>query len=332
MKPLISIIVPIYNVEKYIGKCIQSVFDQTYENIEYIFVNDCSPDKSVQIIELELKNYPNRVKNVHIIHHSENKGIAATRNTGLKHASGLYILQVDGDDYIEKDTVYSLVEVALAEKADIVTFDYFLEWKEKNKIVSHYYSDNKNEYLKFILEGRSEPAIWNKFIKKELFLEVGASFHDGVNYGEDYMVVPRLIYGAKKIIKIDKPFYHYIRWNVNSYSSNIKDKNIKDLVFVLNEHLKYFVDFKGEKGLYPSIEKGLELKIIELLRDVSSISQYNLIYKLFVVEDRVFYSSGSMYGKIVMYLFKNKFFFMLMGIQRIIKFLRMNVQYIKGRM
>ncbi|TNL49099.1 glycosyltransferase family 2 protein [Acinetobacter bereziniae] len=125
MKPLISIIVPIYNVEKYIGKCIQSVFDQTYENIEYIFVNDCSPDKSVQIIELELKNHPNRVKNVHIIHHSENKGIAATRNTGLKHASGLYILQVDGDDYIENDTVYSLVEVALAEKADIVTFDYF---------------------------------------------------------------------------------------------------------------------------------------------------------------------------------------------------------------
>lgn len=332
MRPLVTIVVPMYNVDNYIGKCIRSVFEQSYENIEYVFVDDCSPDNSMAVVEHEMKRYPDRAKNVKIIKHAENKGIAATRNTGLKNANGIYVLQVDGDDYIEKNTIQELLEKALAEEADIVVFDYYLEWKEREKEISHIYNDDKNEYLKLLLEGISEPAIWNKFIKKELFIKNDIEFFEGVNFGEDYLITPRVVYNARKIVKINKPFYHYIRWNVNSYSSNIKDKNIRDLAFVLSEHLNFFSHLSSVKNIEKSINIGVSTKILELLRDVRSTDQYKLIYQLFVNENEFCYNGKTIYGRIVLYLFQNHYFSLLACVQIINRYLRVGVQYVKGRM
>ncbi len=98
----VSIIVPIYNVEKYIERCAVSLFEQDFEDIEYIFVNDCTPDNSVEILEKVIEKYPNRKSHLKIVHHKENKGLGSARNTGLEQATGNYILHIDSDDWCEK--------------------------------------------------------------------------------------------------------------------------------------------------------------------------------------------------------------------------------------
>ena len=99
----ISVIVPIYNVRLYIERCVRSLMEQTLENIEFIFVNDCTPDDSMDILHHVLKEYPKRRKQIKIIEHETNRGISAVRNTGLKNATGQYIIYCDSDDWVEKN-------------------------------------------------------------------------------------------------------------------------------------------------------------------------------------------------------------------------------------
>ncbi len=116
----VSIIVPIYNVEKYIERCAVSLFEQDFEDIEYIFVNDCTPDNSIQILEEVIEKYPNRKSNVKIIHYKANKGLGSARKTGLEQATGEYVLHIDSDDWVELDMVLCLYNKAIETDADIV--------------------------------------------------------------------------------------------------------------------------------------------------------------------------------------------------------------------
>ena len=99
----VSIIVPIYNVEKYIERCAVSLFEQTYSNIEYVFVNDCTPDQSITVLKRVIDCYPHRASQTKIINHDYNCGVAISRNTALEHSTGEFVCQVDPDDYIELD-------------------------------------------------------------------------------------------------------------------------------------------------------------------------------------------------------------------------------------
>ena len=121
--PKVSIIVPVYGVEQYIERCARSLFEQTYMNIEYVFVNDVTPDKSIIILNQVTEDYPQRSKDVKIVTHSTNRGVSAARNTGLAAATGDYLLYVDSDDYLCKDAVEQLVNKAEEKNADIVLFD-----------------------------------------------------------------------------------------------------------------------------------------------------------------------------------------------------------------
>ena len=101
----VSILVPIYNVEKFFSRCLESLFNQTYQNIEYVFVNDCTPDNSMVVLHNFMEKYPSRAKLVRIIENTNNCGIAIVRNTLIKNATGDYVLFVDSDDWIEEDMV-----------------------------------------------------------------------------------------------------------------------------------------------------------------------------------------------------------------------------------
>ena len=101
--PKVSVIVPIYNVEKYIERCLRSLFEQTLDDIEYIFVNDCTPDNSMIILEKILKEYPHRIKQVKIINHEQNQGQAGARTSGMKAMTGEYMIHCDPDDWVELD-------------------------------------------------------------------------------------------------------------------------------------------------------------------------------------------------------------------------------------
>ena len=123
---LVSILVPIYKVEKYIERCAISLFEQTYDNIEYIFVDDCLPDNSISILKEVVERYPQRKNKVCILHHEKNRGLSAARNTAINAASGLFISHVDSDDYLDPDAIKLLVEKQLETGADIVTGNHYI--------------------------------------------------------------------------------------------------------------------------------------------------------------------------------------------------------------
>ena len=121
--PKVSMLVPIYGVEKFIERCAISLFEQTYQNIEYIFVNDCTKDDSINVLERVINRYPNRKPFVRIINHKQNKGLAGARNTAVSNATGEFIMHVDSDDYVDKEIVRKAIDKQLRSDADIVVIE-----------------------------------------------------------------------------------------------------------------------------------------------------------------------------------------------------------------
>ena len=165
----ISVIIPIYNVELYIERCVRSLMEQTLENIEFIFVNDCTPDKSMIILQRVLEEYPVRKEKVKIIEHKQNKGIAATRNTGLKYVSGQYIIYCDSDDWIERDMYEKLLKKALVTCADIVACDYYDDYINYSIIRKQLFSQKPQECVLEMMRGNLHCSTWNKLIVRTLY-------------------------------------------------------------------------------------------------------------------------------------------------------------------
>ena len=122
---LVSIIIPVYNSEKYVERCVKSLFEQKYQDIEFIFVDDGSTDNSMNILNRLLDEYPAVKERVVILSHAENKGCAMARLEGMKHATGEYLIQVDSDDYVTPDYIEKLVTSAQKYGSDVVVCDYF---------------------------------------------------------------------------------------------------------------------------------------------------------------------------------------------------------------
>ena len=329
MNILVSILVPIYNVENFIEKCSVSLFEQTYKNIEYVFVNDCSPDHSIEVLEKVAKNYPNRINSIKIINHDVNKGLAGARNTAILNANGDYVLHVDSDDFIEKTTIEKLVKKAQDDCADIVVFDYYLEWQKVNKKVVHNFDPDKIKYLDLVLSAQTENFVVNKLIRKSLYTDNGILHTQGLNFGEDYLVVPKLLFYSKKIVKVNEAFYHYVRFNDNSYTSSISKKNIEDLIYVYHELDDFLakVNF-DQKSLY----RGCLTKKFELIRDSMSIEKFKLIRQNFVIENQdILLNKMSGIKFLMLKLLNNEKYFQLFMLTNFYKFLVNFSQKIKKR-
>ncbi len=144
----VSILVPIYNVEKYIERCAVSLFEQTYDNIEYIFIDDKGTDNSIQILEAVIKRYPNRQNNIKVIDHVVNKGLAVARNTALTNAEGRFVIHVDSDDYVEKDMVERCISCQSQDNSDIVLFGFnHLLADKKSYVEMQNVPNTKEEYI-----------------------------------------------------------------------------------------------------------------------------------------------------------------------------------------
>lgn len=206
----VSICVPIYCVEKYIENCIRSLFEQTYDDIEYIFVDDCSLDKSISIINGLVPLYPNRINDVHIIRHNKNEGVAVARNTAIDSATGDFIYFVDADDYIERDTIACLVEEQVKTSADIVTARIVInENIIDDRFVEPIY-DSKEKMLIGILSCVWHHELCNRLIRRSLFIDNNVRALPQVNICEDWQLVSQVVYYSKKCVTVDRPFYHYI--------------------------------------------------------------------------------------------------------------------------
>lgn len=230
-RPKVSVIVPVYNVEKYIERCARSLFEQTLDDIEYIFVDDCSPDNSIGVLENTLKKYPHRANQVKIVHHSQNKGLAAARNSGLDASSGQYILNVDSDDWLEQNALEILYHTAVKDTADMVVFDFKVIYSKRKIAYKQDIPDNGKDYLKKMLLGKAKYSACNKLIRKSIFDNLSQKWIEGINMGEDMSVIPRVTFFSDKIAHVALPLYNYNQLNEVSYThtwGSAAINNVKD--------------------------------------------------------------------------------------------------------
>lgn len=130
MRPDISVIVPVYNTEKYIEKCARSLFSQTFDSIEYCFIDDCSDDNSISLVQNVLKEFPNRRAACKFIRNETNRGVASSRNAGLAIAEGKYIYFCDSDDYIDETMLEKMFLKAKSSLADVVLCDFYFSYSD----------------------------------------------------------------------------------------------------------------------------------------------------------------------------------------------------------
>lgn len=238
--PLVSIVVPIYNVQEYIGECVDSLFSQTYRNLEYVFVNDNTPDSSMDILSNKITQYgyTNKVK---VINNSTNVGLAGVRIIGIKAAKGDYISIVDSDDKLSLDAIETMVDCALTNNADIVESDFYLY---SNNGVNYYKRldyTTKDEIICDQISLRTAVALWSKLYKKELFYDVEKLFIVGSKNIEDYYATPILYDRAKTITHLSDYTYYYRIDNINSGSRNKEWSKIEYLDIAVKHHESYFL-------------------------------------------------------------------------------------------
>lgn len=251
----VTIAVPVYGVEAYIEKCAESLFEQTYPNLEFLFINDCTPDRSIEIIERVLERFPNRKDQVRIINQEVNKGCPAARNLAVQLATGDFIFHVDADDYIEKDAISTLVIEQKATDADLVVANYVIETPNETGLVRYCdISKPKKEIVKDCLDDKSSQSVWGILIRRQIYMDNNIRADESFHVGEDWQVAPLLLYYAQKIAYVDKVIYHYQLSRPNSITitsqTSITKKKNQLICFVktMNCLLESFKD-KGQTYL-----------------------------------------------------------------------------------
>lgn len=213
----VTIAVPVYGVEKYIKRCARSLFEQTYNNIEYTFVDDYSPDNSIGVLEEVIKDYPHRASHVRIIRHAHNRGLAAARNTAVENCQTEFLMHVDSDDWLERDAVEKLVREQQKGNYDIVTGNAIIHHSDRKEELRHIKPIDKESLIMEFIKPSISHVIWGRLIRKSLYGDNEIHAMEGVNIGEDHQVIPRLYYYAKNFSFVDDCIYNYECSNQNSY-------------------------------------------------------------------------------------------------------------------
>lgn len=249
----VSILVPIYGVEKYIERCARSLFEQTYTNIEYNFVNDCTKDNSVEVLKKIMKDYPGIDYKVRIINHEHNRGLAAARNTAVDCCTGEYLMHVDSDDWLEKTAVEKCVGALVDKQYDIVYFDVLVHFK---KYVEYYRIPeevSKEILLKKMLSSEIRTSIYGALIKRTLYTINEIKVQEGINNSEDFQVAPKLLYYSSCHKSLGEVLYNYERRNESSITYSFSERNSHQNW----ESIKIISDFfsKNDSSYLSCIEK-----------------------------------------------------------------------------
>ena len=260
----VSVIVPVYNVEKYLEKCLDSLVNQTLKDIEIIVVNDGSPDNSQKIIDKYAKKYKNIKAFI-----KENGGLSDARNYGLKKAAGDYIAFVDSDDYVSTDMYKKMYEKAVSGNFDMVVCDinYVYENSEEIKRAYSNLKTDTTDIKKTMIN--IYPAAWNKIYKKKLF-KTGIEFKKGVWF-EDVEFIYRMLPHVKTIGVVNEPYNYYLQ-REGSITSSI-DKRIYHYIDNWNGIVEYY----KENNFYDKYYHELEYSYVRYLYAtfIKQASKYN---------------------------------------------------------
>lgn len=304
MNMKVSILIPIYKSEQFIEQCFRSVLCQTYEDIEYVVVNDATPDSSMDIIARVIDDFPKRKDAILYINNQLNKGIVYNRNLMVQNATGDYVYFVDSDDYLASDSIEKLVHTAQEQNADIVRCNYF-EVSDKGIVQKDIYPyKNREDFLHFHLSAWDTiQAMWQMLIKRSLFTDNNLRFMQGTDGCEDYLMTIYLAYYAKKVVDLHStPLYYYRKNNVNSLTHVNKIRFRNSMC-------------NAAKGAYIFLkEKHIETQYKEsVLRRIHLCKQVYLIDKdLFNLDTYYsFFPESNKYWHKMSYPFKQRLLFIL---------------------
>jgi len=322
--PKISVIVPIYNAEKYIERCARCLFEQTLDEIEYLFIDDCSPDHSIAILEQLIKDYKSHFiqtgKKTRIVRMFENSGQAAVRKQGMQIAVGDYIIQCDSDDWIDKNMLRNMWDLAIKDNLDVVVCDYYHVVRGERIYHRGCKSTESIDIFYDVLSSSCSWAIWNKLFKRSLITDNEIVYPKlGMNMGEDMLIVCQLLYYTSfggRIGYVNKPLYYYCQndgsiTNQANIDSIIKTtqqwaSNIKALDFVFkrreydNQIKKriLFVKYRAKKKLEPFVGNRQTARIWLSLFDDNNLAY--IFCHMIPLKERVLYLKKYLMTKITM--------------------------------
>ena len=249
INPLISVIIPCYNIEKYISNTIDSILNQTFNNFEVILVNDGSVDNTGKILDEYLKK-DDRIKVIH----KKNQGVAIARNTGLLESNGEYIYFLDGDDYVSTSYFEDMSKIILKNNLEIIISPYYIEKDNKkflliSNIKEKYY--NRDFILKNLFTRKiCKAAIGTSLIKKEIIVKNNIFFNEKLSYSEDYHFIIRIFFKAKNFYYTNKPYFTYVQREGSAINSKLNLKRLDTLKALIDLENNLNIENKNLKNYF----------------------------------------------------------------------------------
>lgn len=254
---LVSVIIPVYKIESYIDRCIQSIRNQTYKNLEIILVDDGSPDMCGEICD----QYAEADERIQVIHKA-NGGLSDARNAGILVARGKYLLFVDGDDFIHEKLVERVIRCAEEKQADIVVFDYISVEEDTGREDAWSMGIARNKVMNAEMDPRllvTTPGAWNKLYRRDFWMSTGLLYPVGRNF-EDLSTTPKLLLKAKRVVYLNsEPLYYYILRDGSIMRNHDLERNYNNRTAALDDVIQYF----HKHGRYEKFRQELEYLTFE---------------------------------------------------------------------
>lgn len=240
--PKVSVIIPIYNVAPYIERCLKSVVSQSFNDVEVIIVDDCGTDNSMDLVQAFVRNYQGPVY-FNILHHSQNRGLSAARNTGIKEANGEYVMFLDSDDYWAQNSLHLVIDKLTDE--DILYFNVqVIEYGEEKPVldlINAYKVSGDDYYSQVICHSQHFPfvCVWNGVYRRDFLLSNNLFFYEGI-YHEDELFTPIVLHRAASVSSTQVVLYSYC---VHEYSltTHVTVKHLQDLEVIIDKLSHFFI-------------------------------------------------------------------------------------------
>lgn len=269
--PKVSVIIPVYGVEEYIERCSRSLFEQTLDDIEFLFIDDCSPDKSIDIINSVIHDFPNRKPQVHIHRMEQNSGQAAVRKWGMQNATGDFVIHCDSDDWVDRELYRAMYEKALEGDADVVICDYKVS--NGTNVIKHVkgcVSTDCQITIQRQLLQRDSWSLCNKLFRRTACYK--ELIYPNENMGEDMVLCMQMMFKCRRMAYVEGLYYYY-------YCNESSISNLKSIQI----HVRNYERLKANTDLLINIlkDKKVEHKkwIVNGLQYNATITLLNLIHR-----------------------------------------------------
>jgi glycosyltransferase involved in cell wall biosynthesis len=311
-KPAVSVIVPVYNVESYLGRCLDSIVAQTFSDIEIVLVDDASPDNSPKICD----EYALKDTRFKVIHKTKNEGLPQARKSGLEIADGDFVLYVDSDDWIEHDMVEKLYAKAIADNLDVVVCDMYESALNEKYLKYNFVTENKVIIAKQLLMYQFYNSLCNKLIKKSIYQLVEFPV-DGQS--EDMIITAQTLYYADNIGFVPNKMYH-VFYNLQSLTRNPTrrqkrdDERFRNFILLINILKKQFPDTLVLEPEYSSAINARKIAYI-FPRESRDINKFHQLSQVYPISNKQIFSKKCLNmpfrKRIILFLAANNFIFLV---------------------